>query len=110
MKIYGNICHRHPKNATYVSKTTQNALIEIIGTRILKKIIDEINIGSKFYSLQADELQDISNKEQLSMAVRYVDEKCNPTIAIRFECILFTFKIMVVYSANHLSLTLIIYN
>ena len=36
-------------------------------------ILTNINNGSRYYSIMADEATDISNKEQLSMVVRYVD-------------------------------------
>ena len=63
---------------TYLSKTTQNQLISatsiiIIISIIRNAILTNINNGSRFYSIMADEATDISNKEQLSVIVRYVD-------------------------------------
>ena len=42
-----------------------------MGNHIRSEIIDEIKTA-KFYSIIADQLQDISNKEQLSISFRYV--------------------------------------
>ena len=61
-----------PKNATYQSKTVQNELIECVGTHIKEKLISEIK-DAKFFSILADEAQDSSNKEQLSLVLRFVD-------------------------------------
>ena len=65
-----------PKNATYVSKTTQNELIECCGKVILDKILSEIK-SNQYFSIMADELLDNSNKEQLSLVIRYVDQNFN---------------------------------
>ena len=62
---------RAPRNAQYTSKTIQNQLILIIGNYIRSEIIQEIK-KAKFYTVLADELSDISNKEQLSISFRYV--------------------------------------
>lgn len=64
-----------PKNATYKSKRIQNELIEIIGDSILKHIVKEIKEAGGWFSVSADEVRDISNKEQLAVTVRYVDKK-----------------------------------
>jgi hypothetical protein len=60
------------KNATYTSKTIQNQLIEVIGDYIRGNIIGEIK-EAKFYSVLCDEVSDVSNKEQLSLVLRFVD-------------------------------------
>ena len=54
----------------YTSKTIQNYLIEVIGKCICKDIIEEVK-RSKYYTVIADEVTD-SNKEQLSIVLRYV--------------------------------------
>ena len=61
-----------PKNATYRSKTIQNQIINLVGDRIKSEIIGEIK-KSKFFSILADEASDISNKEQMSLVLRYLD-------------------------------------
>ena len=62
------------KNDSYISKTTQNELLQCIKEYIQDVIISEIRsqkIGPKF-AIQADEVTDISNSEQLGLVVRYV--------------------------------------
>ena len=60
-----------PSNARYTSKTIQNDLIEVIGKCICKDIIEEVK-RSKYYTVIADEVTYASNKEQLSIVLRYV--------------------------------------
>jgi hypothetical protein len=73
----------HLKNAeataTYISKTTQNTLILIIGNIILKNIINKVN-KTKSFSVIFDETTDISKTSQLVIVLRYVYNKtkdCN---------------------------------
>ncbi|XP_067620086.1 zinc finger MYM-type protein 1-like [Eurosta solidaginis] len=65
-----------PKNATYLSKTTQNEIIEICHKLIRGKIVDKVNI-SKGFSVLADESTDISSIEQFSICIRCLDSKSN---------------------------------
>ena len=58
-----------PKNAKYTSKTIQNQMISIVGDHIRSEIIQEIK-SAKFYSIIADEVSDVSNKEQVSLSFR----------------------------------------
>ena len=46
-------------------------MINIVGNQIRSEIIDEIK-EAVFYSIIADKVSDISNKEQLSLSFRYV--------------------------------------
>ena len=62
-----------PKSATYKSKTTQNEIINICGAMITEKIVSEIK-DAKFFSILADEATDVSNKEQMALVLRYVDQ------------------------------------
>ena len=61
-----------PKNSLYTSPQIQNEIIEIIGEFIQNKIISKIASSDSFYSILADETQDITAIEQLSLAVRYL--------------------------------------
>ena len=61
------------KNATYRSKTIQNEIIACCGKLIQGKIIHEIK-QAKLFSLILDEATDCSNKEQLAVGLRFVDE------------------------------------
>ncbi|KAK3909080.1 52 kDa repressor of the inhibitor of the protein kinase [Frankliniella fusca] len=58
-------------NATYISKTTQNELIEVIGEKILEKIMSRVR-EALFYSILFDETTDSSHKSRLSVILRYV--------------------------------------
>ena len=60
-----------PSNARYTSKTIQNELVEVIGKSIHNDILEEVK-RAKFYSVIADEVTDIANKEETSLALRYV--------------------------------------
>ncbi|CAF3377696.1 unnamed protein product, partial [Rotaria sp. Silwood2] len=61
------------KAATYISKTTQNELIEICGNFIREHIINEIK-HAKFFTVIGDETTDVSNIEQFTFCLRYVFE------------------------------------
>lgn len=66
--------HKHfestSKNATFVSKTVQNQLINICGSIITDKLIKEVK-DSVFYSILCDETSDLAHIEQMSLSVRY---------------------------------------
>ena len=62
------------KNATYRSKTIQNELIELIGHWIRRQLVEEVK-EAKFFSILADEVTDVSNKEQLSVLLRFLDRE-----------------------------------
>jgi Domain of unknown function (DUF4371) len=62
------------KNAMYVSPKIQNEIIENCGTVIQCKIISEIQ-KSKYFSILVDKTTDVSNIEQFSLCVRYIDEE-----------------------------------
>ena len=62
------------KNQTYVSKTSQNKIINCCGEIIIGEHI--INVKkSKFYSIIADEASDSSHKEKVSLFLCFVDAK-----------------------------------
>ena len=66
-----------PKNDTYVSKTTQNELMEIIGDNILTHVVKECIDAGGFFSISADKVRDIDNKEQLAVTIRFVGVNSN---------------------------------
>lgn len=74
-----NVLEKHfetaAKNATYNSKTIQNELIAVSGEWILHEIADCVK-KAKFFTVLADEVADISNTEQMSLVIRYVNEDC----------------------------------
>jgi hypothetical protein len=70
-----------PKNACYTSKTIQNELIGVIGQCLQEKILSEVKTA-KHYAILADEVTDISNMEQISIVLRYVNtDTLEPTEA-----------------------------
>ena len=63
-----------PSNARYTSKTIQNEMPEVVGDHIRELILSDIK-QARFFSLLADEVTDISNQEQVSVAVKYVGKQ-----------------------------------
>lgn len=65
----------HLKNAssrsTYISKSTQNALIECCRLEVLERILKQVQEAG-FYSILFDEASDVSGKSQISLVLRYV--------------------------------------
>ena len=61
----------YKKNETYRSKTIQNQIINVVGDKVKSEIIGEIK-KSKFFSILADEASNVSNKEQISLVLRYL--------------------------------------
>ena len=61
------------KNASYISKTSQNELICCCGKFIKDALIKDIK-ESNFFSILVDEASDCSNQEQLSLVLILVDK------------------------------------
>lgn len=57
----------------YTSLENQNEMLEIMGLSVLREILHCIH-GSPFHTIIVDKTADISNKEQLTLVVRWVDE------------------------------------
>ena len=60
-----------PRNASMISKTVQNDLLLHMRGFIIQHFAKAIE-NSPFLSVMADEISDVSNKEQLGIAVRYL--------------------------------------
>lgn len=60
-----------PSNALYTSKTTQNEILEIMGSMLKKAVANRIK-KSKFWTLLADETTDRQSREQMVLVARYV--------------------------------------
>ena len=58
-------------SATYISKTTQNALIECCGEEICEQILSRVR-DSKYYAIMFDETTDASHKSQMTIILRYL--------------------------------------
>lgn len=62
------------QHAKYTSKVVQNDLLKAADDVVLKQITDEIK-DAKGFAVIADEAQNVSKKEQLSLCLRYVNKK-----------------------------------
>ena len=60
-------------SSKYISPQIQNDLVIYTGDWIREQIINEVK-NAKLFSICADEASDISNKEQLPLIFRFVDE------------------------------------
>ena len=63
------------KTNKYTSPEVQNEIIKVMALQVLRKIADLQN--SPFYTLMVDETTDVSNKEQVVLCLRWVDDKFN---------------------------------
>ena len=64
------------RNATYRSETIQNEIIDCCGHHIRQIIINEVKEAT-YFSVLADEAQDVSNEEQTPLVLRFVDKNGN---------------------------------
>ena len=60
-------------NATYISPLIQNEIICTVGEIIQNRLVGKVNLA-RCFSVLVDETTDISQTEQLSLCVRYVDQ------------------------------------
>ena len=63
-----------PRNVVYTSAEIQNTLLNLLGNKVRETICNGAKAAS-VYSVLVDESKDISRKEQLSVALRYVDDE-----------------------------------
>ena len=73
------------RNAMYTSSVIQNQLVDVLSDQIRQKILDRVK-RAIWYTVIADEVTDVSNKEQLSLVLRYVDPD---TVLVREDLISF---------------------
>ncbi len=62
------------KNASYKSPDIQNEIIHLAGMEVRDSILSEIR-SAGWYSLMADECTDVATIEQMSICIRFVDDK-----------------------------------
>ena len=74
--LYNHIYSPKSRNATYLSPTSQNDIINIIGYDILRNSIVEDIKEAKFFSVLADEVSN-HNVEHLAVCLHYVDANYN---------------------------------
>ncbi|CAN7978353.1 unnamed protein product [Ixodes persulcatus] len=72
-------------NALYTRPTIQNEIISIIGNLIQDKIVEAVHKAG-FFVVLADETSDVSQTEQLSLCVKYVEPS---TMIIREDFLCF---------------------
>ena len=77
---YDDVLKQHlesaPRNSMYLSVDIQNQLIQAMGDEVLSKIIEQVR-DANFFSLLVDETSDISQQEQVSFVLRYVNKECD---------------------------------
>ena len=73
------------RNAIYISNTVQNQIIDVLVDQI-RQIIQKVQ-AAKWYTVIADEVTDISNKEQLSIVLSYVE---SDSLVVREDIVGFT--------------------
>ena len=61
----------------YVSHDIQNELLKVMALSLLRRIADCIG-NSNFYCIICDECTDASNREQLVICIRWIDEHLQP--------------------------------
>jgi hypothetical protein len=66
-------CGATGTGAKYTSHDTQNELICLMATNTIRELVSQIR--NNYYSLICDEYTDISNKEQLTICLRWIDEQ-----------------------------------
>ena len=65
------------KTVKYVSHDIQNELLKIMALSVLRRIASCIS-SAKFYCIMCDECTDTSNREQLVICIRWVNEELQP--------------------------------
>ncbi|KAJ8024361.1 Kinesin heavy chain [Holothuria leucospilota] len=67
------------KRDKYTSHDIQNEIVRIMATDILRNIADSVS-DAKFFSILADECTDASNKEQLMICLRWINQALEPNV------------------------------
>ena len=60
------------RNASYISKTCQNQLLQCIKKYLQDVLVQQVEDGGGWYGIEADEVTDTSNWEQLGLVLRYM--------------------------------------
>lgn len=76
-EVLANHFSQATNRAKYTSPTIQNELISILGEQIRESIVNQIPFDAPYFSILADEVTDVSNREQLSLVIRFVDSDGN---------------------------------
>ena len=76
-EVLANHFSQATNRAKYTSPTIQNELISILGEQIRESIVNQIPSYAPYFSILADEVTDVSNREHLSLVIRFVDSDGN---------------------------------
>ena len=74
-QLLAGLQHRSDR---YTSPQIQNELIKIMAVHVLRAIVTSVQ-DAKYFSLMADEVTDVSNKEQVVVCLRSVDDNLEPS-------------------------------
>jgi len=69
---------------SYLGHNVQNDLIDLLSSKIISAIVDDIKHAKSFFSIILDCTPDISHTEQLSMVIRVVSLMEKPHIREHF--------------------------
>ena len=71
---YADVCfYRAPRNATMTSPDVQKDVVSAFASEVRASITSKI--GNRFFCILVDESRDESAKEQMSLVIRFVDER-----------------------------------
>ena len=62
-----------PQNLKLVSSTIQKDIVKACAIETVKAIIEDL--GDEYFAILVDESHDVSHKEQMALAIRYVDKR-----------------------------------
>ncbi|XP_044396777.1 zinc finger MYM-type protein 1-like [Triticum aestivum] len=62
-----------PQNLKLVSSTIQKHIVKACAIETVKAIIEDL--GDEYFAILVDESRDVSHKEQMALAIRYVDKR-----------------------------------
>ena len=73
-KVVADQLQEGPRNAIDTAPAIQNQILDILGRMVRQQVCNGAKEAGVFTVL-ADETKDVSKKEQISIALRYVDDK-----------------------------------
>ena len=74
------------ENEQYESKTVQNEAIKVVAEYTNEKTVSEVK-ESRYFTILAVEVNDFSNKEQMSLVLRHMNKRVRYQKALCYSCI-----------------------
>lgn len=74
--VDNELIKRKKDEINFTDHKIQNELIELMNKQVLDQIVQQVQ-EAKFFAVMIDETTDISKKEQVSLVIRYTDERFN---------------------------------